>query len=174
MVPSTPSEMQLLSLYESWAATPDNGTKQYALALDIATNGEENVSYRPEFAGWLIQDHLDKQHPMDVLVWRAWVLWWTRAEQLQGWASKYQYHWAGLLETLLCSAKANAWNKAWHWALDEHPDQVGLYKEKAQKSYEEAMMALNKERHPVRTIIQIALKDEPWYTTLNESNVITI
>ena len=166
MQASNQQEMELLQKYEAWSQDTRSSAKEYAVAVHICCNGEDaNVLLRPDFALFMMNDHLDKKLPWNVLVWRAWLIWWTRAEQLHRWASSQQNNAHGSAKTLLLCANANAWYKAWNWALDEKPENVGLYLQPARERFAQAMQRLKEEKSLLRSILQIALKEEPWYET---------
>lgn len=165
MQASTPQEMLLLQKYEAWEQDVTSETKEYALAVHICCNGEDDVEFfRPDFAYYLMQAQMDKISG-NVLLSRAWLLWWTRAEQLHRWAGEQQLNAQGSAKTMLQCANANAWYKAWHWAVEEHPEKVGLYLKPARERMTQAMHALKNEKTVLRSILQIALKEEPWYET---------
>lgn len=160
----------LLQKYEAWSDQQKNDSKEYELATHIACNGEEGIeSIRPEFALFIMQEHMRKNLVWSVLVWRAWLLWWTRAEQLHRWASQHQNNATSSIRTLLHCANMNAWYKAWHWALEEQPANVGMYLEPAKKQFVQAMVFLKEEKTLLRSILQIALKEESWYATMSQT-----
>ena len=166
MQASTPQEMALLQKYEVWLQNKESAPKEYAVAVHICCNGEDDVEFfRPEFALHAMNEHIAKQLPWDVLVWRAWLIWWTRAEQLFHWTSLQQKNAQGSAKTLLLCANANAWYKAWHWALEEEPGNVGLYLNPARENFAQAMQQIKSEKTVLRSILQIAMKEEPWYET---------
>lgn len=166
MQASTPQEMALLQKYEAWSQDLASAPKEYAVAVLICCNGEEDTElFRPEFALEMMSDHITKKLPWNVLIWRAWLIWWTRAEQLRRWASAQQVNAQGPAKTLLVCANANAWYKAWHWAIEEEPGQVGLYLVPARERFVQAMAQIKDEKTVLRSILQIAMKEEPWYET---------
>lgn len=175
MQASTPQEMALLQQFEAWTQDTSSASKEYAIAVHICCNGENNTDmFRPEFALRLMREHISKKLPWTVLVWRAWLIWWTRAEQLHQWASAQQVNAQGPAKTLLYCANANAWYKAWHWALEEEPGNVGLYLIPARERFAQAMVQIKNEKTVLRSILQIAMTEELWYETAKlaeQSNV---
>lgn len=156
----------MLQKYEAWTQDDSSAPKEYAVAVHICCNGEDDTElFRPEFALFLMSEHIAKKLPWDVLVWRAWLIWWTRAEQLHRWASAQQVNAQGSARTLLACANANAWYKAWHWAIEEQPAKVGLYLNPARERLAQAMTQIKEEKTILRSILQIAMKEEPWYDT---------
>lgn len=166
MQASHPQEIVLLQKYQTWTQDIASNSKQYAVAVHICCNGEDDAKlFRSEFALHIMNEHIAKKLPWDVLVWRAWLIWWTRAEQLQRWATEQQVNAQGSARTLLICANANAWYKAWHWALEEQPENVGLYLAPARERFARAMTQIKEEKTVLRRILQIAMNEEPWYET---------
>lgn len=166
MQASTQQEMVLLQKYEAWAQDTASATKEYAMAVHICCNGEDETElFRPEYALHLMSEQIAKKMPWSVLVWRAWLIWWTRAEQLRRWTSAQQANAQGPAKTLLVCANANAWYKAWHWALEEQPGSVALYLSPARERFAQALLQIKEEKTVLRSIVQIAMKEEPWYET---------
>lgn len=163
---SNSQEMALLHKYQAWTQDTASSSKQYALAVHICCNGEDAAElFRPEFALHLMSEHITKKLPWDVLVWRSWLIWWTRAEQIKQWASEQQINARGSARTILMYASANAWYKAWHWALEEKPENVGLYLAPARERLDRAMTQIKEEKTVLHSILEIALSEEPWYET---------
>lgn len=166
MQASTPQELALLQKYEVWTQDNASTPKEYAVAVHICCNGEDDAElFRPEFALHMMNEHIARKLPWDVFVWRAWLIWWTRVEQLCRWTSVQQVNAQGSAKTLLVCASANAWYKAWHWALEEEPGNVGLYLNPARERFAQALLHIKEEKTVLRSILQIAMKEEPWYDT---------
>ena len=73
----------------------------------------------------------------------------------------------GPVKTILQASVANAWYKSWNWALSERPENAGLYEASARLHWDSTLDLFRRESQvpALRGILQIALKDEPWFET---------
>ena len=171
--PTNQEEINLNSLTYALQQESD-AVVQYQLASTIALNGSNNMlpSFRNTYALEIMTLHFQWLHARgldaNVTLWRAWFIWWTRHEQLHFGIDPIKPSVVGPLKMLLTCAQANAWNKAWHWALLDNATDAVKYEKEAKVFLKEAHHALRHEKHPLRTLLSIALKEESWYNIEKE------
>lgn len=169
MAPTSSEEITLHQLYSVWAQDQRDENKSASLAVCILGNGEEGHQlFRIEFVRALLQEHFARKRVVNILVFRAFFVWWTRAEQQTRCVHPMVAQVQGPLKVLLQCAVANAWYKAWNWALEERAENAGMYEKDAQRHFAQALEMLKTEQESpaLRGVLQIALKDEPWFTNL--------
>lgn len=167
-IPLSSEETRLLQLYSVWTDDQPSLPKAAAVALALVSNGEDGQqSYSIEFMRMFMEEYFDRRHAFDVVLLRGMFVWWTRAEQCTREVGPLLTQAHGPSRLLLQAAVANAWYKAWNWALEERPENAGFYEGPAGLHWENTLELFKDEKTmpALRGLLQIALKDEPWFQT---------
>ena len=174
LIPTSPEEARLAQLYSVWSEDQRDEYKTTSVVLAIVGNGEDNHALcRVDFMLAMLEEHFVRKQALDLLLLRAFFVWWTRAELQTREVEPLLTQVHGPVKTILQASVANAWYKSWNWALSERPENAGLYEASARLHWDSTLDLFRRESQvpALRGILQIALKDEPWFETKRNMEV---